>query len=124
MQADLHPIPRAVRQRKVVPRNGIRLHVDHLIELLQHPHSDIAALCQGELLADADAWSAVELLSVSLYPGLKREGEAYRHELPANLAVLPALRLEHFGVKAPDVFAVVQDVNAVVDGHSLGNKDF
>ena len=93
-------VRRAVSQSQLTPNNPLQLTLSRLqrIKPLQQPHNNIASLGQSKLLANANPRPTVE-----------------RQELPARLSALEAFRLELLGVRAPEVFAAVHDVHAVVD---------
>jgi hypothetical protein len=101
-------VRRAVGQSQITPNNTLELALGRLqrIETLQQPHNNIAGLGQSKLLANADPRSTVE-----------------RQKLPTGFSSLEALGLELFGVRAPEVFAAVHDVHAVVDLGVGGDDD-
>jgi hypothetical protein len=73
---------------------------------LYEPRNRIPGRRQRILLAQTDPRPAIE-----------------RQELPAGLAIIPALGLELVGIGAEEVLAAVHDVHGVVDLHALGHED-
>ena len=65
MQLNHHPRPTTARQRQVMQRLPAKVLVLHLIKALQQTHDHVRRLGERELLADTDAWAAVELRIVS-----------------------------------------------------------
>lgn len=106
MHPDSDTIRLAARQCQVLLGHRVRLHALKGIEPLQQPHGHIARLGECELLAQTDPRPPVE-----------------RQKLPADLAALPPLRPELVRVRAPDILAALCEVDTVVDGRVLGDKD-
>jgi hypothetical protein len=99
---------RTTSKRQPRPNRILKLSLrwHQLIKPLQQPHNNITSLSKSKLLPNTNPRPAVK-----------------RQKLPSRFAALEALGFEFFGIRAPQVFAPVHHVDAVVDFHVSGKDD-
>ena len=89
-----------------MPRHLPSIQILQSIKPLQYPHNRKPSQRQRMLLTQTDPRSTIE-----------------RQKLPARFPTNPALGLEFFDVRAPDVRSVVHHVDGVVDFCAFGDVD-